>query len=68
MEFQRTVVADFVHVHQLLQTTQDWGDTLSELGHGQRSFRPRALARSTRILGETLKRSHLNTLELRYKE
>lgn len=60
MEFQRTVIADFVHVHRVLQTEQDWGAAVAGIASGQRAFRSRALARANRVLGETLNRSHLD--------
>ena len=60
MEYQRTLVADFAHVHRVLQQKGNWGDAVAEVASGARLFRPRALARVNRILGETLNRSHLD--------
>jgi len=60
MEYQRTLIADFAHVHRVLQQKGNWGDAIAEVGSGARLFRPRALVRVNRILGETLNRFHLN--------
>jgi hypothetical protein len=60
MEYQRTLVADFAHVHRVLQQQGNWGDAIAEVASGARLFRPRALVRVNRILGETLNRSHLD--------
>lgn len=60
MEYQRTVMADFAHVYRILQQTGNWGDAIANVASGARLFRPRALARVNRILGETLNRSHLD--------
>lgn len=51
MEFQRTVMADYAHVHELLRTHQGWGDVMSHLLDGQRGFRSRSAIRCTQILG-----------------
>lgn len=60
MEYQRTLIADFAHVHRVLQQTGNWGDAIAAVASGTRLFRPRALVRVNRILGETLNRSHLD--------
>ena len=60
MEYQRTLIADFAHVHRVLQQTGNWGDAIATVASGARLFRPRALVRVNRILGETLNRSHLD--------
>lgn len=51
MEFQRTVMADYAHVHELLKTHQSWGDVMGHLLDGQRGFRSRSAIRCTQILG-----------------
>lgn len=51
MEFQRTVIADYAHVHELLKTHHGWGDVMSHLLDGQRGFRSRSAIRCTQILG-----------------
>jgi hypothetical protein len=58
MEFQRTVVADYVHVHYLAHNYTDWSTLLTHLLEGQRAFRPRAAVRCTRIVGQLLKQSY----------
>ncbi len=60
MEFQRSVIDDFAHVHARLAQTRDWGETVATISTGRRSFRPRAVQRANRILGETLTRSRLD--------
>lgn len=60
MEYQRALIADFAHVHRVLQQTGNWGDAIATVASGTRLFRPRALVRVNRILGETLNRSHLD--------
>jgi hypothetical protein len=52
MEYQRTVVADYAHVHQLVLNYDHWGDAMAHLLTGQRAFRPRSAVRCTRILGQ----------------
>ncbi len=51
MEFQRTVVADFAYVQRLMLLHHRWGDLLSHLLDGARSFQPRSAVRCTKILG-----------------
>ncbi len=58
MEFQRTVVADYVHVHHLAHKYTDWPSLLIHLLEGQRAFRPRAAVRCTRIVGKLLRQSY----------
>lgn len=51
MEFQRTVMADYAHVHGLLRSHNSWGDVMAHLLAGQRGFRSRSAVRCTQILG-----------------
>ncbi len=60
MEYQRTVVSDFAHVHHILSTESEWGTAVARIATGQRLFRPRSLVRVNRIFGETLNRSHMD--------
>lgn len=60
MEYQRTVIADFAYVHQILQKTSNWGDAIARVATGNRPFRPRSLVRVNQILGETANRSYLD--------
>jgi hypothetical protein len=52
MEYQRTVIADYAHVHQLVLNYDHWGDVMAHLLTGQRAFRPRSAVRCTHILGQ----------------
>ena len=54
MEYQRTVWADYVHVHNLVRRTADVSQVLFHLLDGQRALRPRAAVRCTRIVSQTL--------------
>lgn len=58
MEFQRTVLADYAHVHRLMLEYQGWGDVMANLLAGQRAFRSRAAVRCTQILGLLYNESH----------
>ncbi|MFN8487214.1 MAG: hypothetical protein U0350_06450 [Caldilineaceae bacterium] len=51
MEYQRTVVADYAHIHQLMVTHRNWGKVIAHLLAGQRSFRPQAALRCSQIVG-----------------
>lgn len=50
MEYQRTVVADFAYVHQLMLHYDDWGSLFRHVLDGNRSFRPRSAVRCTQII------------------
>ncbi|MFN8485936.1 MAG: hypothetical protein U0350_00010 [Caldilineaceae bacterium] len=52
MEYQRTVVADFAHVHRLMLQYSDWGGLLGHILDGERAFRPRSAVRCTKIIGK----------------
>ncbi len=60
MEYQRTVVADYAHVHQLVLNYDHWGDVMAHLLTGQRAFRPRSAVRCTNILGRLYAESQAN--------
>lgn len=51
MEYQRTVVADYAHIHRLMVTHRTWSGVIAQLLVGQRSFRPQAALRCSQILG-----------------
>jgi hypothetical protein len=51
MEFQRTVMADYAYVHELLRIHHGWWDVMAHLLDGQRGFRSRSAVRCTQILG-----------------
>ena len=51
MEYQRTVVADYAYLQQLMGRYDNWGDLFRHLLDGARAFRPRAAVRCTQILG-----------------
>jgi len=51
MEYQRTVIADYAHVHRLALDSDGWSEVIAHLLTGQLAFRPRAAIRCTQILG-----------------
>jgi hypothetical protein len=51
MEYQRTVIADYAHIHRLMTTHSTWSKVIAQLLVGQRSFRPQAALRCSQILG-----------------
>ncbi len=51
MEFNRTVVDDFIAVHAAVSAEQHLGDALMRLRQGNRRFRPRSLDRCLHIWG-----------------
>lgn len=50
MEFQRTVVADIVHIRQLMAVHQSWSGLIRHLLTGQRAFRTRSAVRCTQLV------------------
>lgn len=51
MEYQRTVIADYAHIHRLLVIHRNWSKVIAYFLVGQRSFRPQAALRCSQILG-----------------
>lgn len=51
MEYQRTLLADYAHVHKLMLIHHSWGEVMMHLLTGQRAFRPQTATRCARILG-----------------
>ncbi len=51
MEFQRTVLSDYAHIHRLMLQYGGWGDVMVHLLSGQRAFRSRSATRCSEILG-----------------
>ena len=49
MEYQRTVISDFAHVHQSFQRAKTMGEAMQLIFSGSRSFRPRSLVRCGQI-------------------
>ena len=60
MEYQRSVVADFAHVYQLMLRYQDWGELFAHVLDGERAFRPRSAVRCTKIIGKFYTESDQN--------
>ena len=58
MEYQRTLIADYAHVHKLMLTHNSWGAVMMHLLEGQRAFRPQTATRCARILGLLHEDSH----------
>ncbi|MEZ4867130.1 MAG: hypothetical protein R3C14_37750 [Caldilineaceae bacterium] len=58
MEFQRTIVDDYVHIHQTMHKHEGWGATIAHLLDGPRSFRPRSAVRCTKIIGRLYRQSY----------
>ncbi|MEM7534253.1 MAG: hypothetical protein AAF639_18880 [Chloroflexota bacterium] len=51
MEYQRTIVSDYAHIHRVMEQQTGWASLLQNLLKGQRSFRPRSAVRCTTIVG-----------------
>jgi len=60
MEYQRTIIADYAYIHQLMYRYADWGTLLLHLLDGPHAFRLQAAVRCTRIVGKVLKQSNLD--------
>jgi hypothetical protein len=54
MEYNRTVVDDFITLHEVAQSSERLGDILVRLSAGSHRFRPRAVRRRVKILGQLL--------------
>lgn len=59
MEFQRSIIADHVHVHNQVFQHDDWEETVVRLRSGVRTYRPRALARMMQIFTRTMVASQM---------
>jgi len=57
MEYQRTVVADYAHIHRLMTEYNGWSELLRHLLDGSRSFRPRTAVRCTKIVSQIMEQS-----------
>lgn len=57
MGFQRSLIADYAHIHRLRLQHGNWGDVMTHLLSGRRSFRSRSAVRCTEILGLLYKHS-----------
>ena len=57
MEYQRTVIADYACVQQLMGLYDNWGALFRHLLDGSRAFRPRSAVRCTQILGKIYEES-----------
>jgi len=51
MEYQRSLAADFVHVHRAFHRARTMGEALRQVFRGRRAFRARSLARCGQIVG-----------------
>ena len=60
MEFQRTVIADYVRVHNQIVRYQDWEEVTQSIRNSQVGYRSRALGRTMQILTHAMVSSHLN--------
>lgn len=52
MEYQRTIIADHAHVHDIMGNHTDWGSLFGHVLDGQRAFRPRSAVRCTQIISQ----------------
>ena len=52
MEYQRTLIADYAHVHDVMGNYMDWGSAFGHILDGQRAFRPRSAVRCTQIISQ----------------
>lgn len=66
MEYQRSVVADFAHVHRVMCQYNNWGDLFGHILEGPRAFRPRSAVRCTQIIGKFFTLSRQNFEIARY--
>ena len=58
MEYQRTIVADYAHIHRVMMGQQsDWAGLFRHLLDGSRGFRPRSAVRCTKIIGNLYEES-----------
>lgn len=57
MEYQRTVVADYAHVHRVMGQYSDWASLFEHLLDGSRAFRPRSAGRCTQIVAQAYRAS-----------
>ncbi len=60
MEYQRTVIADYAHVHSVMGRYTGWGALFEHILDGERAFRPRSAARCTKIIGQLYGESQQN--------
>lgn len=60
MEFQRSVVANYVYVYNQVAQDQDWETIAYHLRAGNRSYRPRALGHCFQILTKVIDLSERN--------
>lgn len=58
MEFQRTILDDYAHIHSIMNKHEGWGATITHLLDGPRSFRSRAAVRCTKIIGRLYQQSY----------
>lgn len=57
MEYQRTLIADYAHVHETMSRYIDWGALFHHILDGPRAFRPRSAVRCTQIVGQLFQES-----------
>jgi hypothetical protein len=60
MEYQRSVVADYAHVHRVMGKHTDWGALFEHILDGERAFQPRSAVRCTKIIGQVYIESKQN--------
>lgn len=60
MEFQRSVIADHVYVHNQIGQYDDWEEIVIRLRSGTRAFRPRSFVRVMQIFTRTMLISRMN--------
>jgi len=60
MEYQRTVIADYAHVHSVMGKYTEWGALFEHILDGERAFRPRSAVRCTKIIGQLYNESTQN--------
>lgn len=60
MEYQRTIVADYAHIYDVMGQYSDWGQLITHVLDGARAFRPRSAVRCNKIIGKLYAESRQN--------
>jgi hypothetical protein len=67
MEYQRTVVADYAHVYNVMGRYTDWSDLFTHILDGSHGFRPRSAVRCVQIIGQIYSASQHDYEVARYQ-
>jgi len=67
MEYQRTVIADYAHVYNVMGRYAKWGDLFAHILDGSHGFRPRSAVRCVQIIGQLHETSQQDYTVARYQ-